>query len=85
VPPHKQKLLHSLWDEDQDFVAVKKNSLITMVNGQAKWGVAFVKAYSYAALTKDESQLQHLLLIVAKHREVIPIQSNDAVLKNIIM
>jgi len=48
-------------------------------------GVAFVKAYSDAALTKDESQLQHLLLIVARHREDIPIQSKDAVLKNIIM
>jgi len=32
-----------------------------------------------------ESQLQHLLLIVAKHREDIPIQSEDADLKNIIM
>ena len=67
------------------FCSGQRNSHIRVVNDLAERGVAFVKAYSDAALTKDESQLQHLLLIVAKHREDLPVLSKDAVLKNIIM
>jgi len=75
----------SRWDSDQDYLAARQAVLhLKVVNDLAERGVALVKAYTEAALTKDEQQLQDLLLIVSKHRDQMPVFTKEAALNTFV-
>ena len=75
----------SRWNSDQDYLAAREAVLHwKVVNDLAERGVALVKAYTEAALTKDEQQLQDLLLIVSKHRDQMPVFTKEAALNTFV-
>jgi len=48
---------------------------LRVVNDCAERGIALISTYN-AALTKDESQKQYLLQLVATHRKKFPVTTN---------
>lgn len=63
----------SKWPEQETFIEGKSVvGALRIVNDCAERGVALIKTYMNAPLTKDEEQLQFLLKLVKKHREMLP-------------
>ena len=63
----------SEWEDDEVFrhgERIVKG--LKVVNDCAEKGVALIKDFTKANLTKDGEQLQYLLKVVKKNREVLP-------------
>jgi hypothetical protein len=66
------------WPADPAFQALKiKAKNLRIVNDCAERGIALITSYN-AALTKDESQKQYLLQLVASHRKKFPVPTKKA-------
>lgn len=69
------------WPTNSAFQALRiKAKQLRVVNDCAERGIALITSYN-AALTKDESQKQYLLQLVASHRDKFPVATKKTLNK----